>query len=143
MPDTSVTRWKQSGQVAMWRSDQRDNWSLSADSAGCDSLNELLNLVIKAQWSSSVIVKLALPKQTAFGPSKQLQTVESFTLSFPKESVNSDHWEFEIEENLTLELGSGRIIELLGAIEDIRNGKGDYSIGPSRNPLWIWWWVDS
>jgi hypothetical protein len=43
---------------------------------------------------------------------------------------------------LTLEMGQCRLLELREAIQDIRNGGGDYSIGGDGPSLLVWWWLE-
>lgn len=142
MPDPNVDRWRQRGRIAMWTEPNSSAWNFCADATGCDSLISLLQLMENAEWSSKASLKLSRPKMTASGDPAQIRFANNMTIAYPKGRVAEDHWGLAGKREPTLKFGLQGLQEFKSAINDIKVGKGDYSIGESPNELWIWWWVD-
>lgn len=57
-----------------------------------------------------------------------------------KNKLAADWFHFsEHGSEFVLECSRGLIGEILKGVEDINQGRGDYSIGGDRQPLWFWW----
>ena len=145
MSDPTVDRWKQKGQVALWRlrpRRERFEWHLAADNEACRALAELIELMKAARWPSQKAIVLAHPERTATcGPNdRPPKFAAKLCLKYAKDSGDDELWEFTVDESLVrLVLGRVYIDEFARAVDDMSQGRGDYAIGPKRD-LWIWWW---
>jgi len=143
MANPNVERWRQRGNVAMWRNrDSPDSrWNFSADQSGCESLENLFGLMQTAKWPSKSSIVLTSPTVTANGGGDNLRFAETVNLTFPAGRVPDDHWQLTHDEQPTITLGHQRLAEFRAAVVDIGSGNGDYTIGNETDRLWVWWWV--
>ncbi len=147
MGDPNVERWHQHGTIVMWmnRRDSRREWNIAADDAACDALLQLFYLMENGEWSGKKELHLTKPMKTPdHGGNFPFRSATQLTIKYPKDRVPEDHWQFtETDRKLLLEIGLARLQELRDAINDMKQGGGDYLIGDrENNPLWIWWWIN-
>ena len=155
MSDPAVDKWKQKGQIWIWRFSGRskhfEGLHLIADSVGCKSLRELFKLMNSAKWPSSKVLKISKKEFIdTTGSGYKLSLLQTFNIKYRKDQVPNDHWNMEWDsnkKNYTLSIGEKKLKELDNGISDIERGHGDYAIGPvdenewDEMCLWFWWHV--
>jgi hypothetical protein len=151
MSDLNVDKWKQVGHLYLWRYKEGlrnyPGWNVTADSLGSDSLIDLLDRMIDAQFSSQQMVHLSKPTDAHLvipnNGAASWKHASKLIISFPKERVSLDHWHLSIDgDKVILTLGLSNMREFRDAILDLKQGGGDYSIGtiaPEDQWLAIWW----
>src|SRR5688500_7972506 len=135
------------GQICLWR--YRENarsypgFHLSADPAGCAQLITLLQGLSKAR--APQIGHVVLDPVTASVlavPNNAGATISAY-----------QHWELLVDPRFSpeqlqfsvvgnrarTEVSKVQLEALAAGIEDIRQGRGDYSIGDDDHQLWFWW----
>jgi hypothetical protein len=142
MSDPLVERWRQRGDIFMWKSKSPrwPEWNITASDLACDTLNDLFDRMENGQYSSKKELLLAKP---AIMPhcSGPFRLATHWTIKYPKGTVPDGEWVFQEQgSQLFLVLGLSRLRELREAIADMNKGGGDYSIGGDENRLWIWWY---
>ena len=145
--------WKQQGVVSLWRYTENvgnfPGWHLSADDAGVQSLLQLLGS-LQSDSSAYRTVSISPPsKRLLQVPNNQrgrAKWVAPSKLQI-RVSPGSDEWGFPPElDPAYLTVGSSHLPSLIGALEGIPRGEGDFSIGSDHNSnlrLWVWWWLDA
>ena len=142
--------WKQRGAISLWRYTENERnypgWHLSANSAGCESLIALIEVLSADGAGATRSVKLMPPTPAILGvPNNKHGTAkfkapEKLRISF---SGVSDHWLFPQQlEPAELSFGHDWIARLRNGLAGIPNGIGDFSIG-GEFPLWFWWQVST
>lgn len=135
-------------QIYLWTyvDDPRNyrGFHLTADDAGCDVLLRRIKAMQVCGSTSRLQFEL-----TSAGP-RELAVVgyDGRARKFDRWIVNysptepADAWAFTVDERTaTLSLGRAQLTPLLRGIEDIRRGRGDYSLGDETHSLWLWWRV--
>jgi hypothetical protein len=152
MPDPTVARWKLRGRVCLWRyrtlGPRWHGWHLAADTEGCASLLELLDLMQRARFSSRATLPLTEPPEAVLDvPNRDTydaRPATSWTLIHPKRVTEPRTWELSSSGTaVTLRFGSDYFPVLRKAIVDLSERTGDYAIGterPDATWIWVWWW---
>jgi hypothetical protein len=136
--DDAVRRWRQRGRLFFWfETDKRqgDGWHISADTAGCDDLEEIVKLAKASKYPARFsLAPVPITDSTRRSP-------EGLVVSHDR-SWKADHCNLRQEAGMvTLEMGADPLQALLKAAGDIRTGKGDYTFGAEDGPnrIWVWW----
>ena len=157
MHNSRVNTWKQSGKIYLWKYEENTKnypgWHLHANNEGCASLQELIELMVKAKFSSertiSIIpptAKILMVPNNKGGKAKWL-SVDRIKVKFVKGESDSEEWSLQHKHpQLFLTIGENKLKALEKGIKDIAKGKGDYSIGYKEETtdsepscLWFWW----
>jgi hypothetical protein len=136
------------GQVCLWRYRERTRnypgFHLSADRHGCDQLLTLLGSLAKARTSQ--IGHIALDPVTA--------AVLAVPNNRDAEVSAYRHWELIVDprfpperlhfavvgDRVRTELSPVQVESLAAGVQDIRERRGDYSIGDDDDhQIWFWW----
>lgn len=150
MPDTFVAKWKQHGYAYLWRykSKRHAGWHFTADDQACHALLDLFDRMINAQYSSQQTILVHKPTERILSvPNFQLSwaSAENFSIKYPKDRITPEHWSLTAQNTrIDLVLGKAMLDELRKGVSDVLNGKGDYSIGGTKeneyeDSLWFWW----
>jgi hypothetical protein len=155
-----MTVWVQQGKVFLWR--YREGVSnypgghLTADVAGCQSLEELLTKFVDTPRNRQAMVRVTRPTEDVLsvpnnrGGKAKWSSPEELQIEMLAESANPVEWRFQPKGfRFQLVAGKGKLLELRDAIRGIPRGKGDFAIGPEDDSpesaawedmcLWIWW----
>ena len=152
-----MTAWTQRGKLYLWRYiDSPGGYRgghLTADQAGCESLDALLTQFIETPRSRRARVRVTRPTAAILGvpnaqggrarwaAPKELQ-IELF------EETPPEMWQFTTKgERYELLAGRDRLQELRDAVRGILKGQGDFALGPEEGSdsewdamcLNIWW----
>ena len=140
--------WKQSGRISLWRYTENERnfpgWHINADSAGCESLLALLE-VLSADGGGSRTVAIATPTKAQLDvPNNKAGLAtwvapDKLRMTF---SPNPEEWFFSSAiDPAEITVGTSWLAPLREGIAGIPNGHGDYSIGDRKSglPLWFWW----
>ncbi len=152
MSDANVERWKQEGHFYLWKYEENTRnypgWHMNSDNEGCRSLAELIDRMLKAQWSSQKLLNVTLPTARVLcvpnnrGGEARWKAPQFLVLKYAKGKVEDDHFIFEKQENgIVLSVGRQMLEQIREGIVGILQGKGDYAIGDRDNGLWFWWQV--
>jgi hypothetical protein len=158
MSNPLVNRWRQRGNVYLWRFDDHvrndPGWNFTADEDGCASLLELLTLMADDDRTARVAIQLSKPSDDiqrlglGVGTGK-LRAPRHFTLEYPPTKVPPGFWQWTgTFRDPRLKLGRGKLIELISAVADVRQGIGDFEIGAADQKqhgfdfakMSIWFW---
>lgn len=152
MPNENVEKWKQPGDLYLWRYTEGarnfPGWHFTAADVCCHGLAHLMEIMLSARWASQKSLKVTAPIEDVLGvPNNRGGTArwaspKTLVLKHPKGKVDDQHFALE-EDGTTITVSAGRQkLELLKeCVRDIPNGKGDYSIGIGETQLWFWWMV--
>lgn len=155
MSDRDVERWRQRGEVFLWRYRDRPRnypgWHLSADPAGAGSLLALLRLMSDARYSSAQVVAISEPTPRVLSVpnygrgSDAWQSAGRWQLRCTKAAASANEWKLAFTgSGLQLSVGERYLLALIGGVEDLAAGRGDYAISgeeaDDHDCLWIWWW---
>lgn len=135
------------GRVCLWRYRERaldyPGFHLSADPRGCDQLLTLLGSLVKARTSQigNVALDPVTPAVLAIpnihGPAI---TYHHWALvvdpDFPPERLHFT----VMHDRVQTQLSTVQVESLAGGVRDMRERRGDYSIGDDEgHELWFWW----
>ena len=142
MSDALVDRWKQRGNISLWRVKERPGkgWNFSGDAEGRSALVELLALMESARFGSRKTLTLVkvetTPDHVGVYTNRFAQTL---AISYPKDKVPVDHWALtHAESEVKLELGSEWMTQLREEIAQLTLTHGDFAIGDDDARLWLW-----
>ena len=135
------------GQICLWRYRERvgnyPGFHLSADVAGCDQLLALLADLAKTRTSriANIVLDpvtaavLVVPNNgdAAISAYRHLEIVVD-----PRFAPERMHFTV-MNDRVRMELSSVQVESLAAGVTDIRQGRGDYSIGEDDDQLWFWW----
>jgi hypothetical protein len=156
MTDSRVERWKQSGNLYLWRyADNTKNypgWNLAAEETGWKSLFDLLGRIaaspLACRREISVIKPtariLAVPNNPA--GSEGIESAQRLILEVPRGTVGDRQWRLESnQKRVVLEVGPSKLAELHGAVGSMPSTGGDFAIGPDAQRTWkeksLWLWL--
>ena len=119
---------------------------MTADTAGCRSLADLIERMLSARWDSQKSLVVTSPSKAILrvpnnrGGEARWTAPKLLVIKCPKSKVVGNYSHLE-------ELGNGVVIsgaeELLGLLKTsvlkILKGEGDYSIEIGETQLWFWW----
>ena len=156
MSDPAVDRWKPTGKIYFWifPEDARNypGWNCHVDRDGCNSVIELLDLMIAAPWSSSRTVTLTttdpeIARRAGEGSiwhgAKQLRIVH------PQAQVTETSWEWSGSFfTPALTLGREKLVDLRTGYQRVASGDWDFCVhaddqqvhGIDRSKMSIWFW---
>lgn len=143
-----LSAWRQTGLISLWRYTENGQnypgWHLSADANGCDSLIRLMDAFAACSQSGFRTVQTQAPTsaqlqvpnnkagRAAFQAPERLRVVK---LDNPAEwTLSADN------ATLALTIGVDWLAPLRQAFEALRQGKGDFSVGPSGGEVLTLWW---
>ncbi|OHD00002.1 MAG: hypothetical protein A2095_10335 [Sphingomonadales bacterium GWF1_63_6] len=144
-----VANWQMRGQVFVWRysasQSSHKGWHFSAEPAACGALVELLTCMRSAAEAVHRTIKLSRPTPSissvpGYGDPKnddfeKLRII--FDPSFPDLQLQLTN------DRLELFVGEERCDDILTALTDVQNGKGDFAFGSNQKgaspPIWFWW----
>ena len=133
--------WSKSGNIAIWRYEPQaknfPGWHMSCDSEGYKSLNELLSLFL----DSDPMIKrtLVLDTPDPYIASSTLKKTVQNKLVIVKSSDDSQWLLSDDCGKLKLDIGSGKIAELMDGMDGALAGKYDFSVGATNGQnLWFW-----
>lgn len=143
---TGVADWKQAGNLYIWRyatpGRSRQGWHFSADPAGCASMVDLINRMVREASSRHRTLQLgavtsAIWGLPSFGPPKP-DKFDKLRIDYRPEleALNLG----EIEGRLTLRLGAPGAIALKAAFTDLGIGLNDFAIATSGEKHADRWW---
>lgn len=114
-------------------------WHFTGTATGCRVFGDILRM-LRPDRVPSRSVPLSEPAERELSvPNGPVQFVAFDRLRVTHTATAAD-WSIEEEgSEIELSLGSDEMIRLLAALDDIRIGRGDYTIGSEAQPLWIWW----
>jgi hypothetical protein len=142
MSDPLVARWKQRGNISLWRVKERPGkgWNFSGDAEGCSALAELLALMETAEFGSRKTLALVKADTTPdHGGAYTNRFAKALTVSYPKDRVPADHWVLtHAEGEVKIELGSEWLTQLREGIAHLPLTHGDFAIGGDDARLWLW-----
>ena len=109
---------------------QGEGWHIAVDAKECDDLEGIVGLALGADHPA----RFAFP--TASGALGMTALAIAFDAALP-----ADHWRPEERHPVRLVLGVNGLKSLRAATLDMRNGDGDYCIGPDApdQRVWVWW----
>lgn len=141
------------GNIYAWKylenSRNYPGWNFTADKNGCESLLELLDLMKLCEWSSKKEIITSIPTEKQIKvPNNQRglakwKSISKLILS-SKKGIEKNHWKIIEDENeIEIQFGEDKLVELEKAIIGIPNGEGDFAISNSPydddNIFYIWW----
>ena len=153
MSDPNVERWRQKGEVFLWRyRDKPRNfpgWHLTASAEGAASLLELLRLMRDARYASKQIVTISDPTPRILRVPNyirgvgQWRSAERWQLSYAKGRAEPGEWKLVFTgKELQLSVGETYLLKLIKGVEDVSRGIGDYSISGDdagfHECIWFW-----
>jgi len=133
--------WSKSGKIAIWRYEPQaknfPGWHMSCDSEGYKSLNELLSVFLDSESMKKRTLVLDTPDP--YIASSTLKKTMQNKLVIVKSSDDSQWLLSDDCGKLILDIGSGKITELMGGVNDALTGKYDFSVGATNGQnLWFW-----
>jgi len=142
-------QWTCSGRISLWRytGNERNfpGWHLNADPAGCGCLLALLAL-LPGDDAPYRTIALTPPTAAQLSVPNNRHGIAAWVAPTRLRVRLADEpslWAFPADlEPGTMTIGSHWIAPLRRGIDDIANGRGDYSIGGRGEdslPLWFWW----
>ena len=155
-----MTTWSQQGRIFLWRyRDGAGNYPgghLTADAAGCKSLDELLSKFIDTPRSRRAIIRITRPTPSVLsvpnnqGGAARWSAPEQLQIELRGEDCNPHEWRLHPKgPQFELVAGTQKLSEFRDAIRGIPKGEGDFAIGPDDSSpergawdemcLWIWW----
>ena len=144
--DSAIEKFKVKGAIYLWKYLSKQNsypgWNITADKEGCDSLSALMTVMENSDFPSKKSLRTERPiKQVKVAnQTSTFGTLQFLTLRYIKEEMNN--WVIEEGENeLVVLFGGKKLIELKRAINNVRDGQGDFSISDDKgeNILYFWW----
>lgn len=147
MNNINTNKWKQSGRLFLWRYEENPKnyrgLHLTADADGCRSLIELLNFMVKSEEESKRTIKLYPTTEYELkvtGCNNRAMPCSKLILTNRKD--NDDYWNISDHNGIaTIEGGNNSLSKMVGGLQDIQQGQGDYFIGSEGHELWFWWYI--
>lgn len=149
--DSAIEKWKLWGAAHLWRYGVRraneKGWHVAADTAGCASFGELMELIRVAKYPARVAVPVTKPSEAVLRvPNEKYMAAgvwspQTLDLRCDPRSAG-DVWAIdEARERVTFTFGIDWLGDLAQAFADMGDQRGDYSIGPDRSEqrIWVWW----
>ena len=158
MSNPLVNRWRQRGKIYLWRFDDEvrkyPGWNFTADDDGCTSLLQLFDTMVNDERSASVEIALSKPSADiqALGPGigkGRLRAPQHVALQFPPMKVAANFWQWTgTLHDPQLKVGQRKLVELIGAVQSVAEGVGDFCIGADDHRehglefanMSIWFW---
>ena len=146
-----IVKLKITGQIFIWRYTDNDRnypgWNLTLDRQASQDLLQLFDLMDQCDWSTKKSLGTTEPTDNELNVPNNRQGTARWstkrTITFTtKTNAAPDYWTTdERKEELEIIFSKHKMKPLRQAIADIPNGKGDISIGDSRdeNLLTFWW----
>ena len=143
--------WKQSGRVSLWRYTENERnysgWNLNADGPGCASLLALLD-ALASDHAAYRTIALTDPTEAELRVPNNKSGRAAWVAPAKLRIAFSSHpseWVFSSGlDPAVLVMGGDWLEPLREGITGIARGRGDHSIGNSRDgnlSLWFWWSV--
>lgn len=136
-----IRKWKQSGHILCWTAKEKGEltWNFTANEDGCNSLLNLLCMMKDSPWPSKRIISLSTPHFKLRTP---IKPINSLIFNYMKDKAADNYWSLTGDtDQMVIEFGAQKLDELYNAIDDVKSGKGDYSVCGDSS-FWIWWYVD-
>jgi hypothetical protein len=158
MSDTNVNRWKQEGSLFVWRFQENirnyPGWHLSADHVGANSIIDLLDRMLAAQWGSEKLLKVMPPPVEVLrvannmGGKARWESPHSMLIKYPKGKVTDDYWSLEGDDELVFAVGQTGLSLFRHSMTRLLTKEKDFSIGPPDkmatraewNKMCLWFW---
>jgi hypothetical protein len=145
----SISNWQMRGRVFVWRYPRvrtsHQGWHFSAEPTACDALVELLTYMRSAAEPIHRTIKLSRPTSLissvpGYGDPKN-DDFEKLRIMFDPSFCDL---QMQLaDDRLELCVGDERCNDMLVALTDVQNGKGDFAFGPNQEgaspPIWFWW----
>jgi len=114
-------------------------WHFTGTATGCRVFGDILR-ALHPERVPSRSVPLSEPAERELSVPDCSAQVIAFDRLRVTHTTSAADWSIEEEgSEIELSLGSDGMTRLLAALDDIRIGRGDYTIGREEQPLWIWW----
>lgn len=150
MSDVNVDKWKQKGDLYLWRylenSRNFPGWHLTANDICCFALNELFETMLAAHWSSEKTLTLSEPTKEVLsvpnnrGGAARFKYANLLIIKHLKEEVANNYFALEAEnKQVRFSVGSDKLKLLKNCIYRITKREGDYAINVNETRLWFWW----
>jgi hypothetical protein len=155
MANHLIDRWKQKGAAYLWRyATQRRNfpgWNFTADAVGCQSLIELIDLMLSNEWSATQTIRLHQPTDSIAslpGLDGSWHAANILSLKYPSAKAPAALWECSDGRDPVLTVGRDKLIDLRSAMMSVSQNIGDFCLHSEEQPaqgtdtkhLAIWFW---
>lgn len=158
MSDINVNRWKQEGSLFVWRFQENirnyPGWHLSADNVRANSMIDLLDRMLAAQWRSEKLLKVMPPPVEVLrvannmGGKARWESPHSMLIKYPRGKVTDDYWLLEGNNELVFSVGQTGLRLFRYSMIRVLQKEKDFSIGPpdkmatraewNKMCLWLW-----
>jgi hypothetical protein len=150
MSDPNISKWKHRGKSYLWRYKENTKnypgWHFSADEISCSAFIDLFNLMDVATYSGNCKISITPPNDALLSIPNNLngnaryETAKQLVIKY--DPLKQVLWNITHNDSTVfIDIGKKYLLEFRKGIEDIKQGQGDYSIGPiaDENRLWFWW----
>ena len=144
----SLAHIKQQGSIYFWKYKTDgwlgSEWHFTADSAGCDFLTELFDHMRQSDFSCEPVIQITPVTQNILRvPDYNSPFKDMAELRFTYQPSGSHYYDWSIVDNqnkVEITFGKAMFAEWSRAVLDVKNGKGNYSIGLNEDhTVFIWW----
>lgn len=149
MSDATVEKWKQMGNLYLWRYTENarnyPGWHLTADNQCCETLADLFDKMVSARWNSQKSLVITPPSEKVLkvpnnrGSLAHWKTVNSLRLKYNKKVDGQQSELIQNDYELILLVDSETLWLIKECILGILKAEGDYSIKIGETSLWFWW----
>jgi hypothetical protein len=136
-----LNTWKKKGSISIWRYEPKKNnfpgWHMTADSAGYDSLLELLELLKASAPESKRTLALEVPDRWSASSELKKTAEKKVVIQL---TGSEECWKLTNEDGkLFITLNVQGISILFNGIEQAKSGAYDFSVGGINGQnLWFW-----
>jgi hypothetical protein len=144
-----IKKYSVKGKIHFWefkdKNPNRRNWNFTADSEGCTSFIELLELMNCSLYSSKKLVTLSPPEQSQIDVpnDRNIYWRPKLKLNLNYRNNESSLWIIKEDSDiLEISFGTDKVREFIDAVSQVKENKGDFSIGDNNDNhiLYFWWY---
>lgn len=144
----SVPHIKQNGSIYFWKYKTDgwlgSEWHFTADSAGCDFLTNLFDRMRRSEFPCESVIQTSPVTQKILRiPNYDSPFKDMTELRFTYHPSGSHYYDWLIVDNkssVEIVFGKAMLAEWDRAVLDVKNGRGNYSIGLNEDhTVFVWW----
>ena len=147
--EEAIKKFGVNGKIHIWEFKEKNpklkHWNFTADSEGCSSFIQLLELMQSSPYSSRKTLTLTPPGnsqiKTPNNRNIDWKTKSRLNLIFKK--TETSLWNINVDgDELEINFSTDKLNEFIYAVAQVKAGKGDFAIADAKeeNILYFWWY---